>query len=1001
VKEKGRRRRRLGLLALSTASAVCLQLTHQALGATETWTTGSSNWDTATNWDNGAGPVPGSGDTADILNDDNTSRTITYNYAGSPITLGTLIVDNEGGGQDTLSMTGSGLTLAVGEETVGGPNVANPVLPGWGALTQSGGTNTASDITIGYGTNNSGFYTLSGAGLLSVTNTSFAELIAQDEATATFNQTGGTNTTPGGLIVGSDAYGTYSLSGSGSLSITGGEVIGQQGDGTLIQSGGTNVTDTLIVGQYGGEAFYSLSGAGLLSVSGSEYLGDQLMFGGTATFNQSGGSNKTGGSLIVGEGSSGTYSQSGGTNTVDGTLTLGSSANITGTYSLTGGVLSASTENIGSAGSGTVTQTGGTVTIASPSSPSSLAINTNSQYSLSTTTGPASLQVYGNLTCQSTSGGDGFTQTGGSSNITGNVELQSDGAAVNSSTYAYFPAYLSFGGTADFSVGGTLSLGTYCTYTQSGGSVTVAGTFSISAATLLQGAASATFSSGSLTVGTLNTSGVPANFAWTGGTLELTGQPLDFDSPTTDSDAGLGNSLTLGSSQGLTVEAYEWLNGSGASVSQSSGSTNICTDLYLGNTDVSTSYQLNTDATLTTTYSASGYQYIGYEGGDGSTDTFQQFGGTNNSNDLFIGYSDNAIGTYTQTGGTNGVTGNLYLAYSGQTQGTYTLGGGSLTVENGYIGGTNGNEAGGKGTLNISGSGQMTVDGTLLIYGNGNGSAVNISSGSLDVLGSTINEASITQTGGASQLGPVTGIGSIALGQSSGKPTSMTVQSIVQSSVAISSTGTLTILTNTATTTNTLDSLSVTGSGTLNITNNHLFIDYGSGADPIASIAAWIKSGYNGGSWNGPGIISSTAASNHAYGVGWADGKDGVVSGLSTGQIEIKYTLLGDANLDGTVNGSDFSILAANFGTGHTNWDQGNFLYGSSVNGSDFSALAANFGQGDSGAAVAVSAADVAALDAFAVANGLPLPTLSAVPEPGTVGLIALAGGATLARRRR
>jgi hypothetical protein len=300
----------------------------------------------------------------------------------------------------------------------------------------------------------------------------------------------------------------------------------------------------------------------------------------------------------------------------------------------------------------------------------------------------------------------------------------------------------------------------------------------------------------------LDTNGAPSDFTWTGGTLELTGQPLDFNSPTTDSDAGLGNSLTLGSSQALTVDAYEWLNGSGASVTQSSGSTNICTDLYLGNTDVSTSYQLNTGATLTTTYSASGYQYIGYEGGDGSTDTFQQFGGTNNSNDLYIGYSDNAVGTYTQTGGSNAVTGNLYLGYSSQTQGTYTLGGGSLTAENGYVGGTNGNEARGKGTINISGSGQMTIDGTLLIYGNGN--AVNISSGSLEVLGSTINEASITQTGGASQLGPVTGIGSIALGQSSGKPTSMTVQSIVQSNATISSTGTLTILTNAVTTTNTL-----------------------------------------------------------------------------------------------------------------------------------------------------------------------------------------------------
>jgi fibronectin-binding autotransporter adhesin len=202
-----------------------------------------------------------------------------------------------------------------------------------------------------------------------------------------------------------------------------------------------------------------------------------------------------------------------------------------------------------------------------------------------------------------------------------------------------------------------------------------------------------------------------------------------------------------------------------------------------------------------------------------------------------------------------------------------------------------------------------------------------------------------------------------------------------------------------------ITSLTIAPGSLLDITNNHVLIDYTS-SDPIATIYGYLKTGFNNGAWNGTsGIISSsaqTATNGLHYGVGWADGADGTknVLGLSSGQILLKYTLLGDANLDGTVNGSDFSILAANFGLGVTNWDQGNFLFGSSVNGSDFSALAANFGQGDSGAAT-VTAADVAALDAFAAANGLPQPVIDAVPEPAAIGLAVCAGMGVLGRRRR
>jgi hypothetical protein len=169
-------------------------------------------------------------------------------------------------------------------------------------------------------------------------------------------------------------------------------------------------------------------------------------------------------------------------------------------------------------------------------------------------------------------------------------------------------------------------------------------------------------------------------------------------------------------------------------------------------------------------------------------------------------------------------------------------------------------------------------------------------------------------------------------------------------------------------------SLTITGSGALDVSNNTLFIDYGANPDPIASIRGYLISGRNGGSWNGMGIFSSAAAVNPGYALGYADGEDGVVSGLSSGQIEVKYALLGDANLDGLVNGADFNILAANFNQSITGWDQGDFNYDGLVNAADFNDLAANFNQGVSGASVASSAAVLDAPAAPAVA-----PTASTV----------------------
>jgi hypothetical protein len=178
--------------------------------------------------------------------------------------------------------------------------------------------------------------------------------------------------------------------------------------------------------------------------------------------------------------------------------------------------------------------------------------------------------------------------------------------------------------------------------------------------------------------------------------------------------------------------------------------------------------------------------------------------------------------------------------------------------------------------------------------------------------------------------------------------------------------------------------ISLFGSGSLNVGTSQLFVNYGSNPDPIANITGYLRTGYNGGLWNGGAIFSSAAAANSgSYAIGCADSGDpGNPASLAVDTVEIRYTLLGDANLDGVVNGIDFGIVAANFNKGVSGWDQGDFNYDDVVNGVDFAMLAANFNKG----AVTTDAAFVGAASnapATVISRNVSTPSLSlSAPKP-------------------
>jgi autotransporter-associated beta strand protein len=197
----------------------------------------------------------------------------------------------------------------------------------------------------------------------------------------------------------------------------------------------------------------------------------------------------------------------------------------------------------------------------------------------------------------------------------------------------------------------------------------------------------------------------------------------------------------------------------------------------------------------------------------------------------------------------------------------------------------------------------------------------------------------------------------------------------------------------------TLSSLTIAPQGQIDLDDPScfLYINYGSGADPIATIRQYVLNGYDGGKLDGLGGFTSTQGNRYgtgSYAIGYADSADpGNPAGLSSGTIEVRFTLLGDANLDGKVNGADFAILAANFNKAVNGWDQGDFNFDGKVNGADFAALAQNFNTGD-------YVPDVALLDAFAQANGLTAEP-PGVPEPASAALAVGASAGIVLRRRR
>ena len=526
----------------------------------------------------------------------------TFNVLGSvsPASGSLLTLDGSSSQPATAFLSGTAASLTVGADMYGRSEIVGN--NGYGVFNQSGGTNNAGVLNLGYLTGSNGTYNLSGTGTLSTTGN---ENVGYS-GTGTFNQTGGTNTASA-LYVGLFSPGTYNLSGTGALSVNN-ETIGCSSTGTFNQTGGTNVfagqSTLLTIGDgTGGSGTFNLSGTGILAV-GTEYVGAG---GGAGAFVQTGGTHTVSSQLYVGSNSglgtynlsgtgtlsayseyigfigSGTFTQSGGTHTVGYILNLAGYAGSVGTYNLSGtGVLSAFVEDIGSQDRGTFNQSGGT--------------NTPTYVSLADYTGGSgTFNLNGGvLATTSVSAGSGtsvFNFNGGTlratyisdyvetrflSNLTA-ANVQAGGALIDTNGYSVVASQAllhdpALGATPDGGLvktgAGTLTLSGVSTY--NGGTTVAAGT-------LQAGTAGSVFGTGSVTV-------------QPGAMLDLNGQSVNVNGLAGTGGTTLSGSgaATLNLTGGAGTYAGVLADGNGTLALTVSGGTNTLTgtNTYSGTTTV-------------------------------------------------------------------------------------------------------------------------------------------------------------------------------------------------------------------------------------------------------------------------------------------------------------------------------------------------------------------------------------------------------------------------------
>jgi hypothetical protein len=240
-------------------------------------------------------------------------------------------------------------------------------------------------------------------------------------------------------------------------------------------------------------------------------------------------------------------------------------------------------------------------------------------------------------------------------------------------------------------------------------------------------------------------------------------------------------------------------------------------------------------------------------------------------------------------------------------------------------------------------------DGTLSVLGSAGNDSITFNAGSITfgtglINYSNVSSLSVDPRGGSDTLAVNAGAVTIPAGTPNG---GILLRQFASLSIAAGASLAITSpVVHTDRTVLVAANLSVNSAGQLNLGGNDLIAQNGN----FALLTSLLASGFNGALWNGNGIASSAAQndSSHMTALGIILNSttlgtpiyttfDGVA--VTKTSVLIKYTYYGDANLDGAINGDDYTEIDNGFNEQLTGWSNGDFNYSGSINGTDYTLL--------------------------------------------------------------